>query len=163
VGSREASDISGVCGKGGASDQDSSHCSSSSAQVLPPPGMHTQDVCASSSSGSGTRPGSQQQEVVEQGLHAGTPPQQAASSAATCWTGFPSRLEQQYVAYKHQQYLWLDRYAAWYALLRFCVLLVRMVREGDLQGSLLYLCHVVSKGMPYLLLLRRHTLEQYKR
>jgi hypothetical protein len=164
-----AAGTSSAISKGVAGTYNSSKSSSSSSggglQLPPPLRMHTEDVCRGRSSR--TRTSGEQQLEGEQGLHAaaGAAPQQSlpSSSAATCWSGFSSRLEQQYVQYKHQQYLWLDRYAAWYALLRFCVLLVRMVREGDLQGSFLYLCHVISKGVPYVLLLQSRTLEQYKR
>jgi hypothetical protein len=84
-------------------------------------------------------------------------------TAATCWTGFPSHLEEQYVAYKHQQYLWLDRYAAWFTLLWICVLLVRMVWEQDPQGIIMYLGFLLGKAAPYTLLVTQSAVNRYQR
>jgi hypothetical protein len=85
-----------------------------------------------------------------------TTPSRPDMGVTTCWSGFASRLEQQYVQYKHQQYLWLDRYAACFATLWVCVLLARMALERDVHGFVMYLGYIQSKAVPYFALLAGH-------
>jgi hypothetical protein len=144
--------------------------SGSQPQVGPGTDAVHKDRCetgGSSSSSSHDKVSSQpqQQQQQEEGKPDSAAPSQSLPqlTAATCWSGFPCHLEQQYVQYKHQQYLWLDRYAAWFTLMWICVLLVRIVWEQDPQGIIMYLCYLLGKAAPYTLLISNYAVDRYQR